>query len=60
LVLRKENTYLFKLGKNNKAERIAVEIGARDGAVVEVIGMLKEGERAVIREAERLEAGQKG
>ena len=59
LVLREENTYLFKLGKENKVERIAVEVGAKDGDLVEVAGMLKEGERIVTRGAERLEAGQK-
>jgi len=59
LVLREDNTYLFKLNKENKAERIAVEVGAADGDIVEVIGMLKEGERVIIRGAERLETGQK-
>jgi RND family efflux transporter MFP subunit len=59
LVLREENTYLFKLDKDNKAERIAVEVGAADGNMVEVTGMLKEGERVIIRGAERLESGQK-
>lgn len=59
LVLREDNTYLFKLDKENKAERIAVEVGAADGSMVEVTGMLKEGERVIIRGAERLESGQK-
>lgn len=59
LVLREDNTYLFKLGKDNKAERIAVEVGAADGDLVEVTGMLKDGERVVTRGAERLESGQK-
>jgi RND family efflux transporter MFP subunit len=59
LVLREDNTYLFKLNAENKAERIAVEVGAADGAMVEVTGMLKEGERVIIRGAERLESGQK-
>lgn len=59
LVLREENTYLFKLSGENKAERIAVEVGAADGNMVEVTGMLKEGERVIIRGAERLESGQK-
>ena len=59
LVLREENTYLFKLGKDNKAERIAVQTGAKDGDMVEVLGMLREGERVIIRGAERLESGQK-
>ena len=59
LVLREDNTYLFKLNAENKAERIAVEVGAADGHLVEVTGMLKEGERVIIRGAERLESGQK-
>lgn len=59
LVLREDNTYLFKLDKENKAERIAVEVGAADGNMVEVVGMLKQGERVIIRGAERLESGQK-
>jgi RND family efflux transporter MFP subunit len=59
LVLREENTYLFKLNKENKAERIAVQVGAADGNMVEVTGLLKEGERVIIRGAERLESGQK-
>jgi multidrug efflux pump subunit AcrA (membrane-fusion protein) len=59
LVLREDNTYLFKLDRENKAERIAVEVGAADGNLVEVTGMLKEGERVIIRGAERLESGQK-
>lgn len=59
LVLREENTYLFKLSGENKAERIAVEMGAADGDLVEVTGMLKEGERVIIRGAEQIESGQK-
>ena len=59
LVLREENAYLFKLNAENKAERIAVQVGASDGNMVEVSGVLKEGERVVIRGAERLESGQK-
>ncbi len=59
LVLREENTYLFKLSADNKAERIVVEVGAADGDMVEVTGMLKAGERVIIRGAERIESGQK-
>lgn len=59
LVLREENTYLFKLGPENKAERIAIETGAEDNGLVEVRGTLKEGERVIIRGGERLEPGQK-
>jgi RND family efflux transporter MFP subunit len=59
LVLREENTYLFKLNGENKAERIAVQLGAADGDLIEVNGMLKEGERVIIRGAEQIESGQK-
>jgi RND family efflux transporter MFP subunit len=59
LVLREDNTYLFKLNRENKAERIVVEVGAADGYMVEVVGLLKEGERVIVRGAERLESGQK-
>jgi len=59
LVLREDNTYLFKLNRENKAERIAIETGAEDGGFVEVRGTLKEGERVIIRGAEHLEPGQK-
>lgn len=59
LVLREENTYLFKLNRENKAERIAIETGAEDAGLVEVRGTLKEGERVIIRGAEHLEPGQK-
>jgi RND family efflux transporter MFP subunit len=59
LILREENTYLFKLDKDNAAQRIAVGTGSEDGGMIEVSGMLREGERIVIRGAEHLESGQK-
>jgi RND family efflux transporter MFP subunit len=59
LILREDNTYLFKLDKQNTAQRIAVGTGSEDGNLVEVSGTLAEGERIVIRGAEHLESGQK-
>jgi RND family efflux transporter MFP subunit len=59
LILREDNTYLFKLDKENTAQRIAVATGAEDGNMVEVSGTLAEGERIVIGGAEHLDSGQK-
>jgi len=59
LILREDNTYLFKLDKENTAQRIAVGTGSEDGNMIEVSGTLREGERIVIRGAEHLESGQK-
>ncbi|MBV9570653.1 MAG: efflux RND transporter periplasmic adaptor subunit [Alphaproteobacteria bacterium] len=59
LVLREDNTYVFKVDAKNVAARVAVQTGSQDGAFVEVRGQLKPGERVIVRGAERLEAGQK-
>jgi RND family efflux transporter MFP subunit len=59
LVLREDNTYVFKVNAKGVAERVAVETGAEEGAFVEVKGSVSPGERVIVRGAERLEAGQK-
>jgi RND family efflux transporter MFP subunit len=59
LVLREDNTYLFKVDSKNVATRFAVEAGTSEGAMVEVHGPVKPGDRVIVRGAERLEAGQK-
>jgi RND family efflux transporter MFP subunit len=59
LVLREDNTYVFKVDRKNTAQRIAVETGTEDGALVEVKGPIAPGERVIVRGAERLEAGEK-
>ncbi len=59
LVLREENTYVFKVDKKGQAQRVAVETGSEEGALVEVKGLIAPGERIIVRGAERLEAGQK-
>jgi RND family efflux transporter MFP subunit len=59
LVLREDNTYVFKVDGKNVAQRVAVETGSEEGALVEVHGLLAPGERVIVRGAERLETGQK-
>jgi RND family efflux transporter MFP subunit len=59
LVLREDNTFVFKVDKKGHAQRVAVETGSEEGPLVEVKGSLAPGERVIVRGAERLEAGQK-
>jgi RND family efflux transporter MFP subunit len=59
LVLREDNTYVFKVDGKSVAQRVAVETGSEDGTLVEVRGLLAAGERVIVRGAERLETGQK-
>jgi RND family efflux transporter MFP subunit len=59
LVLREDNTYVFKVDGKGIAQRIAVQTGSEDGSLVEVHGQIAPGERVIVRGAERLEAGQK-
>lgn len=59
LVLREDNTYVFKVDKKGVAQRVAVETGVEEGAFVEVKGPIAPGEKVIVRGAERLEAGQK-
>jgi RND family efflux transporter MFP subunit len=59
LVLREDNTYVFRVNAKGVAERVAVETGSEDGTLVEVRGSIAPGDRVIVRGAERLEAGQK-
>jgi RND family efflux transporter MFP subunit len=59
LVLREDNTYIFKVNPKSVAQRVAVETGTEDGALVEVRGPIRAGEHVIVSGAERLEAGQK-
>ncbi|MBI1329235.1 MAG: efflux RND transporter periplasmic adaptor subunit [Alphaproteobacteria bacterium] len=59
LVLREDSTYLFKVDAKNQAQRVAIETGTEDGAMVEVRGPIKSGDKIVIQGAERLEVGDK-
>jgi RND family efflux transporter MFP subunit len=59
LILREDNTYVFKVDKKNVATRVAVETGAEDGSLVEVKGQVGAGDHVIVRGGERLEQGQK-
>jgi RND family efflux transporter MFP subunit len=59
LVLREENTYIFKVDKRGTAQRVAVETGTEQGAMVEVRGAVAPGDSVIVRGAERLATGQK-
>jgi len=59
LVLREENTYVFKVDKKGVVQRVAVETGAEQGTLVAVKGAIAPGVRVIVRGAERLASGQK-
>ena len=59
LLLREDNTYVFKVDAKNVATRVAIETGTEEGSMVEVHGPVKAGERVIVRGAEQLEPGQK-
>ena len=58
VILRSEGNFVFKVGENNVAERIEVDLGEGYGDLVSVVGDLKEGDQVAIRGVERLESGQ--
>ena len=58
LVLRGSETFVFRVGADRKAERVAVETGRSSGALVEVLGGIAIGDTLVVRGAERLAPGQ--
>ncbi len=57
LILRREGTYVYRINEDNTANRIMVEVGDGDGALVAVSGDLKPGDRVAIRGAETLQEG---
>ncbi|GAA5218238.1 efflux RND transporter periplasmic adaptor subunit [Corallincola platygyrae] len=58
LVLRGKQRYVFSVDDEGKAVRIEVDTGIADGDQIQVIGDVGEGQRVVIRGAERLQPGQ--
>ncbi len=58
LVLRGDGTYLFRVNTENKAERVAVKTGTSIGDWVQVTGDVRDGDRMIVRGAERLREGQ--
>lgn len=59
VVVRREGSFVYRVNAASVAERVPVTVGAGKGNRVAVSGALKEGERIVVRGADRLEDGQK-
>jgi RND family efflux transporter MFP subunit len=57
LVLRQDGSYVFRINDENKAERIAVDIGDSSGDLIAVSGLLDAGDRVAVRGAENLREG---
>jgi RND family efflux transporter MFP subunit len=57
LVLRQDGSYVFRINDENKAERIAVDIGDSAGDLIGVTGALAQGDRVAVRGAENLREG---
>ncbi len=58
LVLRADGAAIFRIGADNKAERISVTPGIGDGDLIAITGDLRPGDQVVIRGGERLRPGQ--
>jgi RND family efflux transporter MFP subunit len=58
LVLRGDETFVYKIAADDSAERVDVRTGIGLGHRVEVIGDIKAGDQLIIRGGERLQPGQ--
>ena len=58
VIVRADGAHVFRVGKGDVAERIAVRVGNGDSEHVEVTGTLAPGDRVIVRGGERLRAGQ--
>ncbi|WDE04481.1 efflux RND transporter periplasmic adaptor subunit [Thalassomonas viridans] len=58
LILRKDGTYVVKIGSDNKVHRLQVSVGEGVRDRVSVTGELADGDKVAIRGAERLNEGQ--
>lgn len=58
LILRQDNTYLFKVNDEGTVEQINVQTGIGNGAYIEVRGNVFDGDQVVVRGGERLQPGQ--
>jgi len=58
LVLRGSEVFILRLTNENTVEKVKVSTGIGLGSMVEVIGNVTDGDRVVIRGAERLQSGQ--
>jgi len=58
VIVRADGAHVYRIGKDDVAERIAVRVGNGDSRRVEITGALAAGDRVVVRGGERLRAGQ--
>lgn len=58
VIVRADGAHVYRVGKGDVAERIAVRVGNGDARHVEVTGSLAVGDRVVVRGGERLRPGQ--
>jgi len=58
LVMRRSGISIYRVGEEDKAERVEVQTGIASGDLIEVIGAVKAGDSVVIRGSERLRPGQ--
>lgn len=58
VIVRADGAHVFRVGKDNTAERITVRVGNGDARKVEVDGVLAAGDRVIVRGGERLRPGQ--
>jgi RND family efflux transporter MFP subunit len=58
VILRQGASYVMRVRADNTAERVAVNIGPGHANHVQIDGLLRAGDRVIIRGGERLETGQ--
>ncbi|HEU5136915.1 MAG TPA: efflux RND transporter periplasmic adaptor subunit [Steroidobacteraceae bacterium] len=58
VILRQGASYVMRVRPDNTAERVAVNIGPGQANHVQIDGLLRAGDRVIIRGGERLEPGQ--
>lgn len=59
LVLRNNGSFVYRIGKDSVAERVAIELGDSAGDLIAVTGDLQEGDQVAIRGGETLSDGAK-
>jgi RND family efflux transporter MFP subunit len=59
LIIRAEGLYVFRIGADDRAERISVKAGVVDGDWIAVDGTLRPGDRIVVRGGESLRGQEK-
>jgi RND family efflux transporter MFP subunit len=57
VIVRADGAHVYRIGKDDVAERVAVRVGTGDSRRVEILGALAAGDRVVVRGGERRRAG---